>query len=248
MMRHRLALLGLITAMWPMAANAGDAARLNILGFSEDGGIFAFEEYGVQDGSGFPYANRFYIDTSTDRFLARTPVRIRIDDENASVATARDEARRLGESATSLDDSNLTANIGNTVASNPVTELSADPFKVKVNPRPVFPAIDSALTFTLVETAERPSAACQNIGEIKGFRLFLHQDKPGAEPEALHVDTSVPASRGCPQGYSIGAIQSYFPDRGTSVIAVLVAVRSFGFEGPDHRWLAVTTRRPTSQP
>ncbi|RUV10776.1 DUF2259 domain-containing protein, partial [Mesorhizobium sp. M5C.F.Ca.IN.020.32.2.1] len=41
-------------------AQAGDVAELEILGFTSDGGAFAFEEYGVQDGSGFPYANRYY--------------------------------------------------------------------------------------------------------------------------------------------------------------------------------------------
>jgi len=56
-------------------ALAGDTAEINVLGFSADGSIFAFEEYGVQDGSGFPYANRFYIDTASDKFLPGTPVR-----------------------------------------------------------------------------------------------------------------------------------------------------------------------------
>ncbi|TIL61031.1 MAG: hypothetical protein E5Y89_28055, partial [Mesorhizobium sp.] len=40
-------------------AGAGDVAELEILGFSKDGGVFAFEEYGVQDGSGYPYASRY---------------------------------------------------------------------------------------------------------------------------------------------------------------------------------------------
>ena len=85
-----------------------------------------------------------------------------------------------------------------TVAANPVTELSADPFKVKVNPRPVFPAIDPALTVQLEEIPVPASETCQNIGEIKGFRLTLLEDKADAKPELLHEDTSVPASRGCP--------------------------------------------------
>jgi predicted secreted protein len=51
---------------------AGDVAELAILGFSQSGGIFAFEEYGVQDGSGFPYANRYYIDTATDSYVKGT--------------------------------------------------------------------------------------------------------------------------------------------------------------------------------
>jgi hypothetical protein len=52
-------IVALFMGAWPLVAQAGDAAKLDILGFSKDGGVFAFEEYGVQDGSGFPYANRF---------------------------------------------------------------------------------------------------------------------------------------------------------------------------------------------
>ncbi|PSH62266.1 hypothetical protein CU102_25740 [Phyllobacterium brassicacearum] len=240
---HRLALLALIMGSWPLVAQAGDAAKLDIIGFSKDGGVFAFEEYGVQDGSGFPYANRFYIDTTTDKFLPKTPVRVRLDDENASLESAREKAGRDAQGVTSLMDEDLQANAGMTVAANPVTELSADPFKVRVNPRPVFPAIDPALTVALEEIAVPASDVCQNIGEIKGFRLTLLEDKPDAKPELLHEDAATPASRGCPQGYSIGAVQTYYPESGEPVIAVMIAVRGMGFEGPDHRWLAVTKRR-----
>ena len=79
------------------SASAGDFAELNILGFSADGAVFAFEQYGVQDGSGFPYAERFYIDTGDDSFVSGTPIRVRIDDENASVDDARAQARTAGQ-------------------------------------------------------------------------------------------------------------------------------------------------------
>src|SRR5690606_23869442 len=104
---------------------AGDTAQLQILGFSADGRIFAFEEYGVQDGSGFPYANRFYIDTTTDSYISGSPIRVRLDDETRDVAAARREARERGESV--IAQSELDANPGFTAAFNPVTELSADP-------------------------------------------------------------------------------------------------------------------------
>ncbi|TGW02055.1 DUF2259 domain-containing protein, partial [Mesorhizobium sp. M2D.F.Ca.ET.145.01.1.1] len=80
-----------------IAAQAGDVAELEILGFTRDGSVFAFEEYGVQDGSGFPYANRYYIDTSSDSFLKGTPIRVRLDDENATFDAARVQARQKGE-------------------------------------------------------------------------------------------------------------------------------------------------------
>lgn len=242
-MIFRRAFLSLVVASSPVAAWAGDAAKLDIIGFSKDGGTFAFEEYGVQDGSGFPYANRFYIDTATDKFLAKTPVRVRLDDENSSLENARDKVGRDAQGVTSRSDEELRANAGNAVASNPVTELSADPFKVKINPRFVFPAIDAALTIQLEEIAVPPSETCQTSSEIKGFRLTLLEDKPDAKPEMLHEDASVPASRGCPLGYSIGAVQTLYPDGGKPVIAVMIAVRGTGFEGPDYRWLAVTRQR-----
>ncbi|KXF77801.1 hypothetical protein ATN84_08810 [Paramesorhizobium deserti] len=224
------------------AAHAGDAARLDIIGFSKDGGIFAFEEYGVQDGSGFPYANRFYISTEDDRFLPGTPIRIRLDRDGATIDEARREARLKGEAAAHVPDDALRAHAGETVAFNPVTELSADPFRIVVNPRPVFPAIDTPIEFRLTEIAPPPPADCRDLGEMKGFRLVEINPTPDGMTRLLHEDKSIPASRACPLGYRIGAVQISHDVEGRPVSAILIAVRSVGFEGPDHRWLAVTRR------
>ena len=64
---------------------AGDFADREIFGFSPDGGTFAFEEFGVQDGSGFPYATIYVIDTAKDAWVSGTPIRVRIDDETVTV-------------------------------------------------------------------------------------------------------------------------------------------------------------------
>ena len=71
------------------AASAGDYADRTIIGFSPDGAYFAFEEYGVQDGSGFPYANIYVVDTATDSWVAGTPIRVMVQDETASLASVR---------------------------------------------------------------------------------------------------------------------------------------------------------------
>jgi predicted secreted protein len=218
-------------------AQAGDVAELEILGFSQDGSIFAFEEYGVQDGSGFPYANRYYIDTATDSFIKGTPVRVRIDDESASLDAARDQARQKGEPV--VKQAELAANRGFTAGSNPVTELSADPLRIAVNPRPVFPAIDPPLEFRLEVLPMGEAESCHGLGEASGFRLLRIDSAPDGKTQLLHEDKSVPQSRGCPNGYSIGAVQTFSKD-GISRYAVLIAVRRVGFEGPDYRWIAVT--------
>jgi predicted secreted protein len=105
------------TQFCAVSARAGDTAELNILGFTADGGVFAFEEFGIQDGSGIPYAHRFYIDTATDSFLPGTPIRVRIDDETASLEDARSQARSQGEAIAAQAE--LEANRGLTAGSNP---------------------------------------------------------------------------------------------------------------------------------
>jgi predicted secreted protein len=222
------------------SAFAGDTATPQVLGFSADGKVFAFEEYGIQDGSGFPYANRFYIDTATDSFVSGSPIRVRIDDEAADVSTARAQAREKGEAI--VPESTLAANPGVTAGWNAVTELSADPFRMTAYPRPIFPPIDSPVEFQLEEIPMAASGSCEGLGDVAGFRLLRIDPTPGGQTALVHEDASLPASRNCPQGYRIGGIQTFHPGSGDPVFAVMIAVRSVGFEGPDHRWIAVTGR------
>jgi len=232
--------LGAIFGLLCLAASghAGDAANVDILGFSADGAVFAFEEYGVQDGSGFPYANRYYVDTANDTFLPGTPVRVRIDQDGASVNDARAQARTKGQSI--IGDAILAEHHGFRAGWNAVTELSADPFRLSVNPRPVFPAIDAALEFRLEELPMPDGAQCHGMGEARGFRLTRIATVSGATTKTIHEDGSIPSSRGCPLGYRLAGIQTFYPEGGAPVFAVLIAIRSLGFEGPDHRFIAVT--------
>jgi predicted secreted protein len=197
---RNLVLIGvcLLAQFAAMPASAGDVAELEILGFSKDGSVFAFEEYGVQDGSGFPYANRYYIDTTDDSFLKGTPIRVRLDDETATLDAARLQARQKGEAIVSAAE--LAANRGITAGFNPVTELSADPFRMVVNPRPIFSPVDPPLEFRLDEIGMNDTERCQSLGEINGFRLLRVEAKDGGQTHLLHEDKSIPQSRGCPNG------------------------------------------------
>jgi len=232
----RLAAAAFLLLSFP--ARAGDMAAAEILGFSADGRIFAFEEFGVQDGSGFPYANRFYIDTNSDEFLPGTPIRVRLDDEQATVQGAREEARKRSESI--FSDEELKENRGFQAGWNDVTELSADPHRMVINPRPIVPPLDDPLEFRLEEIPVPQPESCPNMGDIVGFRLLRIATVAGAETRTLHEDEAVPSSRGCPLGYRIAGIQTFHPQGGEPVFAVLIAVRRVGFEGPDHRFLAIT--------
>lgn len=218
-------------------AGAGDMATLNILGFSEDGEIFAFEEYGVQDGSGFSYANRYYVDTQSDTFLPDTPIRVRLDDEQALLEKARKQAKDQARSIISDD----ALKPGFRAGWNAVTELSADPHRMMVNPRPIMPPLDEALEFRLEELTLQQPEGCRDLGApIVGFRLLRIGTSPGDETRLAHEDDSIPSSRNCPLGYRITGVQTFHPQGAPAVFAVIIAIRRFGFEGPDHRFIAVT--------
>ena len=60
-------------------AAAGDLARPEVIGFSADGRYVALEEYGAQDGSGFPFASIFVIDVAANDWVGGSPVRVTLD-------------------------------------------------------------------------------------------------------------------------------------------------------------------------
>ena len=72
-MRLRLALLLPLTVA-TVPARAADNAERAVVGFSPDGRYFAFEQYGVQDGSGFPYSEIFVIDLNANKWVKGSPV------------------------------------------------------------------------------------------------------------------------------------------------------------------------------
>jgi predicted secreted protein len=226
---------------WLAPAIAGDVAGVNVLGFTPDGRIFAFEEYGVQDGSGFPYAHRYYIDTSTDTFVAGTPFRVQLEDDGATVQAARAQAKLRGEKL--FKDALLDRNRGDLVAFNAVTEYSADPYRIAANPRGLSVLFDPLLEFRLDEFRITPTPdRCAQYEKTLGFNLMRIDSRPNGRTKFLHTDTKIPLSRGCPFGYRLGAVQTFFPSGASPVYAVLIAVGQYGFEGPNYRWMASTGR------
>lgn len=234
-LRALLLSVGLMGSM--NMAHAGDAAELNVLGFSNDGAIFAFEEFGIQDGSGFPYANRFYINTATDTYVAGTPIRVRIDREEATTTDVRAQAAAVGQKIVS--DVELADHKGYTAASRAITQESADAREFLFNPRPIFPPIDQRIGFRLETLDLPPPAGCSADQPPKGFRLLKLAPDKLSNTHIVHEDKNIPASRNCPTDYRLGSVQTMFKPDGKGYYAVLISVVGMGFEGPDHRWLAV---------
>lgn len=224
------------------SASAGDFATFQPLGFSPDGKVFAFEEFGVQDGSGFPYSNVYFIDTEKDAYLAGTPIRVRIDDEAAGLGKARAESRSKAGSL--IEQHKLADNPGVLAAFNPMGEVSADREHIEYLPHAIEPAPGGSFALALENIPLKPSERCRDITPEggKGFRLKLVKRDGETADTVLYEDTRVPDSRNCPLSYQISGAMTFHPRNADPVHMALVLVRSFGFEGADGRWIAVPFR------
>ena len=235
-----ITLLAMTSAAW-----AGDFSEFRPLGFSADGGVFAFEEFGIQDGSGFPYVNRFFIDTATDTYLEGTPVRVRLENEQASLGAARAEA--AAKSSDLMLKYAFDANPGTLAAFNPQSAV-ADAHRLSWRPLAVVPDPFSPSTAVLTEKDLPASEFCKAYTpESKGFRLDVTALNGKPVTITLNDDTRIPDSRGCTTGYRLGGIMTHYAD-GSFIHAFLVQVRTYGFEGEDGRWIAITRKLGSDNP
>jgi predicted secreted protein len=236
-MRVAAALAALVLATG--IARAGDYADLEVIGFSPDGGAFAFEEYGVQDGSGFPYSNISVVETTADRWVTGTPVRVQLNSDQATLASARKQARDKAKGVLAATKIGAPATV---LAANPATEVSADPHHVVFLLSVIAPGGGKPYDLVLTEN-ELPAPSCPNVGQpFKGFSLVLTD--PQGIPRTLASDSSIPGSRRCPLGYAITEVVTNSHDKGQPVLVVIVSVFSVGFEGQDRRFVAVSSRLP----
>jgi predicted secreted protein len=236
--RAVLAVLALILAGMP--ARSAEFSEVRPIGFSADGAVFAFEEFGVYDGSGFPFASRFFIDTVSDSFLPDSTIRVVIEDEEKTVADAR--AAAAAQSRDLEDQYSFLANPGVIAAFNPLSELDSDAHQLRYLPISVVPAFFRPYTVQLTETKLPSDSPCDAMTEARlGFRLDLTEVEGEPVAIVLHEDGFLPKSRFCPTGYRLGGVVTHWAD-GVWTHAYLVLSQSFGFEGEHGRWMAVTHR------
>ena len=239
----RRAAIALMTVLLATAgASAGDFSNFQTLGFSPDGKVYAFEEFGVQDGSGFPYSTLYFIDTDKDAYLPGTPVRVRIDDEEADLAKARAQSRDKAKAL--IEQHKVLSNPGLLAAFNPMGEVGADRKRIEYFQHAFEPMAGGSYALALEDLALDQTDKCRDLAPdgIKGFRLKLVKSDGEATDKVVHEDMRVPDSRNCPHSYQISGAMVFNPLEGGPVHVALVLVRSFGFEGSDGRWIAVPFR------
>jgi predicted secreted protein len=233
------ALVGVSLFILCSTAIAGDFATLNFIGFSTDGKYLAFEEHGVQDGSGFPYSQIYFVDVLKNSYAA-PPVTVRIDKETASERLARSRAK-LGAGAALRRLRIIEGNTGTLV----VARLLTDPKAYRdskddgqtINFAEIMGSLYRRGDYDLVLKSSEVKGVkdCDyNDDPIRKLELVL-RDNEADTTKVLQKDANLPASRGCPLSYRMQYVYIYGDN-----VAVFLNTYHMGFEGPDMRYMVVT--------
>lgn len=215
-------------------ASAGDAALKRILGFSPDGKYFAFEQYGIQDGSGFPYADIFFINTQNNTWV-EDPIRIFIKDDTVSITKVR--ALAIAKATPIVKRLNTTLH-GFTLVSNPITQLDRKKYSAHFGIHPSAPTIDQYSIDLIVKDAPNPKCQTYSGKNPKLFSLHLVK-MPAQTPVATYNDTNIPTSRNCPIDYSISDVHYFEAENQDTVFMTFINISAQSFEGPNRRFMVI---------
>jgi predicted secreted protein len=220
-----------------LPALAGDRALIDYVGFSPDYRYFAFEEFGIQDGSGFAYSSVYVIDLLADRWLANTPIRVQAEDETTALGAVRQDALAKARTHIEALDISVPADL---IALNgdgePDRESLSLPFGI---PGYLPSMLLEEFELTLATSAATTTDPCEDWFGIapQGFSLHLTQ---GGEARLIHQDgVKLPASRGCAFNYRLYSVVMPVSALTLEHAVAIISVYPGGFEGPDRRFLAV---------
>ena len=224
---------------------AGDAAFVDIIGFSADGTHFAFQQSGEQDGSGYGYSDLFIVNVLKNEWATK-PERYQTTDEEMMAA----------------------------VESGNLDSVSAEAIgrKVRIKAMPSLRSfgLDSAEEgFTLYEDYSQPELGQFSACDKKSFHIESAQiiadlhvrglpivgssnfygDEPlkllevslqysDGEKEILQLDEKLPHHRRMAYDYDISGV--YIGGPMSNSLAIIIGYHEPGFEGPDKRYLVVT--------
>ena len=233
----------LLMLLLAVPASAGDRAGIRFIAYSDTGRYFAYEEFGIQDGSGFAYAKLYVLDLKVNGWVKGTPFQQVIESETGSIASAVAGVRAKAQPMLAKLGVGAPADIA---ALNADGALDTDMRKLRFG-RPgngmASPEQDYQLVLSTIQDGIDPPK-CAALGEkyVSGFALTLTVNGNASE---VYRDTAVPESRGCPQDYRLYAVVtpyeslvSFAPDLTPGMVAI-VSVYSMGFDGPDRRFIAV---------
>lgn len=234
--RAARAICALLAMVASLPALAGDRALIEVIGYSPDGAYLAFEEFGVQDGSGFAYSSIYIIDLAEDAWVVGTPIRAQASEEAIPLTEIRAQAQSEAEDDLATLGITVPAQflalIGDGVPDNDGSALSFG--RPGLEPG----TVTDVNGLTLSQFGTRSAAPCQEWfdSEPVGYELSLSNDDG---TRIVHRDTTLPRSRGCPVEYRLYGVLTPFQAADAGAAVAVLSVYTYGFEGPDRRFLAV---------
>ncbi len=239
--RQRLGILSLLVAWFATGTGyAGDGAALHVFGFSPDGQRFAYEENGIEDGSGFSFDRIVIIDVPQTTIVWSALSRVTEDQagerefNEARVALRREADLALQHDSLSRYRARLVAQDSSVHSfdylSDDVMWPACHDGKTRLDlPRG---SVGAGSSIGMV-VPERPFA----LGEIA-----VTMARNGAHPVSL---APVMLPRAEPSTYaSLAAVYvGTHPQKQKAVVAIVNECHQ-GFEGPDRRFLATLATVP----
>lgn len=227
-------------------AFAGDAAKLTHIGFSGDGKSYAFMQSGVQDGSGFAYAEIKFLDTASNSYSAKS-VSVLQDEEDTISTLADIEDKAIKSAEATLKSLEISTSLkGDVLVSRKISDLEARKLKeVSFSNGPIIGGLAApAYKVKLSTSKAKPAAGSFCMEDNKALKLKLELvNLQSKKTTVLQEDKTLPASRGCAHGYEIEDVVVINPDQSSelaSKVVVLIRVFTIGFEGEDVRYMAVS--------
>jgi predicted secreted protein len=221
-------------------AMAAERALLNVIGYDKASNYFAFEEFGMSDGTGGYYDHIFVIDLKKDAWVKGAPFSYADESEDAGMTFAQVRAKAMELAQPTLKKLGIVMP-AQILAFNGDGERGnrEDISWYAPNCCGVDSTEDTEFTVTLTEMpiAKDDAGDCADWVEngLVGFTLAYTD---GTDKSELHSDGGpLPKSRGCTLGYGIYAVVQNF-ETGDGRIAIIETWPS-GFEGPDRRFIAV---------
>jgi predicted secreted protein len=234
------------------SALAGDAAARHVIGFSPDGGHFAFEQFTMFYEDDASMSEIVIVDTGTDRFVPGSPVRIIIrGDDGLDEEKAREDAAakakpiiaklKIGVAGTAIEGKPSMAldTIG-------IYQMDPEPLAKSL----AFKLPDGRAATLSVEDKPMGTATCEGFGgramagkaKVAGLRLSL--DLEGTAQTILQDDKTLPNGRRCAEAYGVAEAHLHTAPDGTITLAALIEYAdNHNFHaGPNRRFLAVTKR------
>ncbi len=241
------------------SAIAGDSSLPNIIGYSKDGRYFAFEEFGIQDGSGFAYSSIYILDLKDNNWVVGTPIKTiggENEEEPFDYQKLLKETREktLKQAKLRLDGLGVNwpaialAYNGDGAPNEEGVEVN-EGHSIKF----FIPGLGGGARTDIYEISleifkTKSALSCFDwFGERPiGFLLKLKNDGDDIVKE-VYRDEALSRSRNCPLNYKISAVYIPFEIGDVPFEAVdlksavaLISVFSSGYEGPDRRFIAVS--------